>query len=118
MIEKQEPDNWLDAHVKESTPNPDNFGYVPLPTNVEGEPQGSVYMAHLRQENTIGSMLNRKTNYQLSGETQEDYDFTNYANRIPKDLLAYADKFFGATTNDEFQQIESQLRQEIKDKAF
>ncbi len=118
MIEKQEPDNWLDAHVKESTPNPANFGYVPLPTNVEGEPQGSVYMAHLRQENTIGSLLNRKTMSGLDETVQEDYDFTNYANRIPKDLLGYADKFFGATTDDEFKQIESQLRQEIKDKSL
>lgn len=118
MIEKQEPDNWLDAHVKESTPNPANFGYVPLPTNVEGEPQGSVYMAHLRQENTIGSMLNRKTSYQLSGETQEDYDFTNYVNRIPKNHLAYADRYFGATTDDEFNQITQQLDGELKDKSL
>src|SRR5690606_26286652 len=111
MIEKQEPDNWLDAHVKDTTPNPDNFGYVPLPDDEE-EAEGSVYMAHLRQENTIGAMLNRKTSYQLSGETQEDYDFTNYVNRIPKDLLNHADKFFGATTDEEFKQIEAQLRQE------
>jgi len=116
MIEKQEPDNWLDAHVKDTTPNPDNFGYVPLPDDEE-EAEGSVYMAHLRQENTIGAMLNRKTSYQLSGETQEDYDFTNYVNRIPKDLLNHADKFFGATTDEEFKQIEAQLRQEIKDKS-
>lgn len=118
MIEKQEPDNWLDAHVKESTPNPANFGYVPLPTNVEGEPQGSVYMAHLRQENTIGSLLNRKTTGQLSGDAQEDYDFTNYVNRIPKNHLANADKYFGATTDEEFQQITDQLDMEQKDRSL
>lgn len=118
MIEKKEPENWLDAHVQESTPNPQNFGYVPLPTNVEGEPQGSVYMAHLRQENTIGSMLNRKTTGQLSEDVREDYDFTNYANRIPKDLIGYADKFFGATSDEEFNSIESQIRQELKDKTL
>lgn len=118
MIEKQEPDNWLDAHVKESTPNPANFGYVPLPTNVEGEPQGSVYMAHLRQENTIGSLLNRKTISQLSGDAQEDYDFTNYVNRIPRDLIGYADKFFGATSDNDFQSIEAQIRQELADKSL
>lgn len=118
MIEKKEPENWLDAHVKASTPNPQNFGYLPLQTNVEGEPQGSIYMAHLRQENTIGSMLNRKTTGQLSEEVQEDYDFSNYANRIPKDLVSYADKFFGATTDDEFKSIEAQIRQELKDKTL
>lgn len=118
MIEKKEPENWLDAHVKESTPNPDNFGYVQLPTDMQGEPEGSVYMAHLRQENTIGSLLNRKTTGQLSGEVQDDYDFTNYVNRIPKDLLGHADKFFGATTDEEFKGIEDQLRQELKDKTL
>lgn len=118
MIEKQEPENWLDAHVKASTPNPQNFGYLPLQTNVEGEPQGSVYMAHLRQENTIGSMLNRKTTGQLNEQVQADYDFANYANRIPKDLVSYADKFFGATTDDEFKSIEAQIRQELKDKTL
>lgn len=118
MIEKKEPENWLDSHVKESTPNPDNFGYVPLPTNVEGEPQGSVYMAHLRQENTIGSLLNRKSFGQLSGDSQEDYDFTNYVNRIPKNHLANADKYFGATTDEEFNQITAQLDMEQKDKSL
>lgn len=118
MIEKQEPENWLDAHVKESTPNPANFGYVPLPTNVEGEPQGSVYMAHLRQENTIGSILNRKTTSQLSEQVQSDYDFTNYVNMIPKNRLAQADKYFGATTPDEFNQITQQLDGEDKDKSL
>lgn len=118
MIEKKEPENWLDAHVKESTPNPANFGYVPLPTNVEGEPQGSVYMAHLRQENTIGSLLNRKSMSNLSGEAQEDYDFTNYVNRIPKNHLNNADKYFGATTDEEFQSITEQLDQEIKDRSL
>lgn len=118
MIEKREPENWLDAHVKESTPNPDNFGYVPLPTNVEGEPQGSVYMAHLRQENTIGALLNRKSMSNLSGEAQEDYDFTNYVNRIPKNHLNNADKYFGATTDAEFQSITDQLDQEIKDRSL
>src|SRR5574343_131055 len=98
MIEKQEPENWLDAHAKASTPNPNNFGYVPLPTNVEGEPQGSVYLAHLRQENTIGAMISRKTTSQLSENVKEDYDFINYVNRIPKNHLANADKYFGATT--------------------
>ncbi len=117
MIEKQEPKNWLDDFTKSSTPDPSSFGYVPLPTSVQGEPEGSVYMAHLRQENTIGSMLNRKSTFQLSEEERENYDFTNYANQIPKDLIQYADKFFGATTEDEFKTIESQIRQEIGDKS-
>ncbi len=106
MIEKQEPQNWLGGFEKDTTPNARDFGYVPLPTNVQGEPEGSVYAAHLRQENTIGSMLNRTQTHQLSEEQRDSYDFTNYANRIPKDLLEYADKFFGATTQDEFDSIE------------
>ncbi len=117
MIDKQEPNNWLDDFGKASTPDPKGFGYVPLPTNVQGEPQGSVYMAHLRQENTIGSLLNRKSTFQLSEDVREDYDFVNYVNRIPKDLISYADKFFGATTDEEFQSIEAQIRQEIADKS-
>jgi len=118
MIEKQEPKNWLDDFTKDSTPDPSNFGYVQLPTELQGEPEGSVYMAHLRQENTIGSMLNRKSTYQVSEDVQDDYDFTNYANRIPRDLIPYADKFFGATTPEEFQSIEAQIRQEIADKTL
>ncbi len=120
MIEKQEPKqepNWLESFGKESTPDASKFGYVQLPTNMESEPEGSVYAAHLRQENTIGSMLNRKSTFQLSEDVQEDYDFTNYANKIPRDLIQYADKFFGATKDEDFKQIESQLRQEIADKS-
>ncbi|CZH86341.1 chromosome segregation protein [Legionella pneumophila] len=117
MNEKIEPKNWLEDFAKDSTPDPSNFGYVPLPTNVQGEPKGSVYMAHLRQENTIGAMLNRKSTFQLNENVREDYDFTNYVNQIPKDLINYADKFFGATTEDEFKSIEAQIRQEIEDKS-
>ena len=119
MIEKQEPKepNWLNDFSQSSTPDANSFGYVPLPTSVQGEPTGSVYAAHLRQENTIGSMLNRKSTFQLSEDVQEDYDFTNYANKIPRDLIPYADKFFGATTDDEFNSIEAQIRQEIGDKS-
>lgn len=117
MIEKQEEPNWLDGFTKDSTPDPQHFGYVPLPTNVQGEPEGSVYMAHLRQENTIGSLLNRKTTSQLSEDVKTDYDFTNYANRIPRDLIAYADKFFGATTDEDFKSIEAQIRKELADKS-
>lgn len=118
MIEKQEPKNWLDDFTKESTPDPSSFGYVPLPTSVQGEPTGSVYLAHLRQENTIGSMLNRKSTFQLSEDEQDNYDFTNYANKIPRDLISHADKYFGARTDDEFNQVTSQLRQEIDDKSI
>jgi hypothetical protein len=117
MIEKQEPKNWLEDFTKESTPDPTKFGYVQLPTNMEGEPQGSVYMAHLRQENTIGAMLNRQTTFQLNEEVREDYDFTNYANQIPRDLIPYADKFFGATSENDFKSIEAQIRQELADKS-
>ncbi|HAU1312547.1 TPA: hypothetical protein F8R99_14270 [Legionella pneumophila] len=117
MNEKIEPQNWLESFTKESTPDPSSFGYVPLPTNVQGEPRGSVYMAHLRQENTIGAMLSRKSTLQLSENVREDYDFTNYVNQIPKDLINYADKFFGATTEEEFKSIEAQIRQEIEDKS-
>ncbi|HAT1964752.1 TPA: hypothetical protein I8Z55_000363 [Legionella pneumophila] len=117
MNEKIEPQNWLESFTKDSTPDPSSFGYVPLPTNVQGEPRGSVYMAHLRQENTIGAMLSRKSTLQLSENVREDYDFTNYVNQIPKDLINYADKFFGATTEEEFKSIEAQIRQEIEDKS-
>lgn len=117
MNEKIEPKNWLEDFTKESTPDPQTFGYVPLPTNVQGEPQGSVYMAHLRQENTIGSMLNRKSTFQLSEDAQEDYDFTNYVNMIPRDLIMYADKFFGARNAEDFKSIEGQIRQELADKS-
>jgi len=118
MIEKKEAPNWVDDFSKATTPDASQFGYTQLPTNVQGEPEGSVYAAHLRQENTIGSMLNRQSTFQLSEDVRDDYDFTNYANRIPKDLLEYADKFFGATTQDEFDSIEKQIRQEIGDKSL
>lgn len=115
--EEQEP-NWLDGFTKASTPDPSKFGYVELPTAMEEEPTGSVYLAHLRQENTIGSMLNKKTTFQLSEEEREDYDFTNYANMIPRDLIPYAVNFFGARTPDEFKTIETQTRNEIADKSL
>ncbi len=118
MIEKQEPENWLNAFSNDTTPKVSDLDYVPLPTNVQGEPEGSVYAAHLRQENTIGSLLNRHTMYQLDEDTKKDYDFTNYINQIPRDLLDHADKFFGSRTEEEFKSIESQLRQEINDKSL
>lgn len=118
MIDKKEPENWGDAFIKESTPDASKFGYIQLPTQLEGEAQGSVYAAHLRQENTIGSMLNRKTTFQLDEDVKDDYDFTNYANQIPRDLISYSEKFFGATTEDEFKTIETQIRQEIADKSL
>lgn len=122
MIEKREPSqqepNWLEDFGKASTPDPSKFGYVPLPTTVQGEPQGSVYMAHLRQENTIGSLLNKKSTFQVNEGVKEDYDFVNYVNQIPRDLIPHADKFFGATTEDEFKSIEAQLRQELADKSL
>lgn len=117
MIEKKEEPNWVDDFSKATTPDASQFGYTQLPTNVQGEPEGSVYAAHLRQENTIGSMLNRQSSFQLSEDVRADYDFTNYANKIPQDLIAYADKFFGATTQEEFDSIEKQIRQEIGDKS-
>ena len=121
MIEKKEPavePNWLDGFSKDSSVKTQDLGYLPLPTNVQGEPEGSVYMAHLRQENTIGSLLNRHSMYQLDENTKKDYDFTNYINQIPRDLVDHADKFFGSTTQEEFKSIESQLRQEINDKSL
>jgi len=120
MIEKQEPKepNWLNDFAKESTPDASKFGYVPLPTLAHDEPEGSVYAAHLRQQNTIGSLLNRSTTYQLNEDVQKDYDFSNYVNQIPKDLTQFSDKFFGATTDEDFKSIESQLRQEIADRSL
>lgn len=119
MIEKKEEElSQVDAFYKESTPDPKTFGYVPLPTNVQGENTGSVLMANLRQENTIGSMLTKQSTLQLSDEVKEGYDFVNYANQIPRDLISYADRFFGATTDDEFKSIESQIRRELGDKSL
>lgn len=117
MIEKKEESNWLQPFEKDSTPSVNDFGYVPLPTNVQGEPEGSVYAAHLRQDNTIGSMLNRHSTYELDEETKKNYDFTQYASQIPRDLLAYSDRFYGATSEDEFKVVESQIRQELNDKS-
>lgn len=91
---------------------------MPLPTNVQGENTGSVFMANLRQENTIGSILTKQSTFQLSSKVKEGYDFVNYANKIPRDLINYADRFFGATTDDEFKNIEGIIRQEINDKHF
>lgn len=120
MNEKIEPsqDNWLAGFEKDTTPSINDFGYVPLPTNVQGEPEGSVYAAHLRQDNTIGSLLNRHSTYEMDEETKKNYDFTQYASQIPRDLLEHADKFYGATSEDEFKSIESQIRQEINDKSL
>lgn len=117
MNEKVEP-NWLAGFEKDTTPTRKDFGYVPLPTNVEGEPEGSVYAAHLRQDNTIGSMLNAHSTYQLDEETRKNYDFTQYASQIPRDLIDYADKFYGATSEDDFKSIEGQIRQELADKSL
>lgn len=113
-----EQENWIEQFGKASTPDPSRFGYIELPSSVPEEPEGNVYLAHLRQENTIGSLLNRKSTFQLSEDVRDDYDFTNYANQIPRDLIPYADKFFGATTEDEFKSIEAQIRQEISDKSL
>lgn len=116
MIEKTEP-NWLTGFEKDTTPTTNDFGYIPLPTTVQGESEGSVYAAHLRQDNTIGSLLNRHSTYQLDEETKKNYDFTQYASQIPRDLIPYADKFYGATSEEEFKSVEAAIRQELGDKS-
>lgn len=111
-------ENWLEQFGKESTPSVDSLGYVPLPTVAEAEPQGSVWMAHWRQENTIGSLINRHSTYDLDSESRKDYNFANYISKIPVDLLDYADRFYGSKNDEEFNSIEAQIRQELKDKAL
>lgn len=127
MIEKkeqeqpklQEPNNWLNDFVKSSTPDPKTFGYIKLPVpEEEKEPDGNVYLAHLRQENSIGSMLNRKTTFQLSDEEKKDYRFIDYVSSIPRDLIPYADRFYGARSHEDFASVESELRNELKDKSL
>jgi hypothetical protein len=118
VLADEAPKNWLNDFAKEANPNPATFGYVPLKTNAPEEPKGSVYLAHLRQENTIGSMLNRETTYNLSENVRDDYDFTNYIKMIPRDLIDYADRFYGASNENDFKSIEQQLRKELADKSL
>lgn len=117
-LEKQEPHNWLEEFTEDTTRQPHSQGYIPLPTNVPEKPEGSIFMAHLRQENTIGSLITRQSMYELDEDAKKNYDFINYIDMIPRDLITYADRFYGARSPDEFQSIEAKIRQELSDKSL
>ena len=107
--------NWLEDFAKESTPDPSKFGYVQLPTNVQGEPQGSVFKVRIRQ---LESLNQKPLKFDMDNEVRKKYDFVNYANKIPRDLIPYANRFYGGTTEEEFKNIEAHIRQEIEDKRL
>ncbi len=107
--------NWLEDFEKDTNPSVSETGYVQLPTQMQDEPQGSVFKARIRQ---IDSLNKKPLRFDLDNEVRKKYDFVNYANKIPRDLISYADRFYGATTEDEFKSIEAQIHQEMEDKRL
>ena len=117
MIEKKETSQRMRDLAQLMTPNRDDFGYIPLPTTVQGEDTGSVYAAHLRQENSIGALLTRKSSLQLSDEERKNYKFSDYIDLIPQDMITRADKYFGVRNQGDVDYITAKLRQEDTDRA-
>lgn len=110
--------NWFEDFAKASTLDPKTIGYVPIQAPETEEPTGSVYLAHMRQDNPVGAMLNSHTTYKLDEDSEKDYDFTETIKAIPQDLMQYADRFYGARPGEETLTVEKQIRAELKDQSL
>lgn len=108
QLDSQEPD-WVKA--LQGVP----IGYTPLPTNVIGEPQGSIWEANFLNNTTIGSFIASPQSLALSGEVDRELDFIDH---IPEDLvLTHADKYAGHKVED-FPIITQHIRDEMERDAL
>ena len=91
------------------------IGYTPLPTNVPGQSEGSLWKANFLNNTTIGSFIASPSSAVMSGEVDKELNFVDH---IPEDLiLNHADKFVGRKIED-FPEIERHIRDEMDRSAI
>lgn len=90
-------------------------GYVPIPSNVQDEPEGSIFMMELRDSTEWGALMNTGTASVLGGQDEKDYD---YLAHVPENYIDYADRYTLTKNSYEAQQITGRLDQEFQDDAL
>ena len=113
-----------DDEKKEAKVSPFDFnsllgvpvGYVPLPTNVVGESEGSLWSANFRNSTSIGAFISSTNADDLNQEEYKQLSAQDIINKIPEDLvLGYADRYIGKNPA-QFDLITDQIRSELNDR--
>lgn len=87
------------------------IGYTPLPTNVIGQPQGSIWKANFLNNTTIGSFIASPAASKLTGELPSMEEAIAH---IPDDLLlTHGDAFIGRPLDD-YPMIKKHVRDEME----
>lgn len=90
-------------------------GYVPLPTNVVGQADGSLWGANFRDTTTYGSFTNTLASNVINDQAYRSMSTKDILDRIPRDLLLdYADRYIGKDPKH-FDEVTDQIRSEILD---
>jgi hypothetical protein len=92
-----------------------SFTPADLPISLEKEPEGSLFLANLRRETTIGGMLYGRPARTYS---EEELDGFNFIEHIPQDLLDYAPSFANDATEEQITETADVIRAELKDKSL
>lgn len=94
------------------------IGYVPLQTNVQGEPDGSLWSAQFRNNTTIGAFINSPNSNDINQENIKSLSIEETIDLVPRDLLLnYLDRYIGKDPT-QFDAISDQIRQELADKEL
>lgn len=92
-------------------------GYVPIPTNVVGEAEGSLWSANFRNNNSIGAFINSVSSEAINEDALKMTP-KEVISLIPRDLvLGYADRYIGKDPKH-FDMITEQIRSELNDKQL
>lgn len=90
-------------------------GFVPIPSNVQDEPEGNIFMMELRDSTEWGAFMNTGTASVTDKEPEKDYNFLAY---VPENYTDYADRYALTKNSSEAQQITGRLDQEFADDAL
>ena len=89
--------------------------YVPRETMPETNNEGSVFMAYLRNENTIGSFLSRGNSRDVANVDLEKFNFVEH---LRPDQLDDMEHYALDTSQEEINETEARLSRERRDKAI
>ena len=93
-------------------------GYVPLPTNVIGQAEGSLWSANFKNNNTVGAFINSVSSEAINQEAAKQISTQEMLNLIPRDLvLDYADRYLGKDPAH-FDMVTEQIRGELEDREL
>lgn len=92
-------------------------GFVPLPTNVAGKAEGSLWKANFRDSTTIGSFINSPQSKLLDIDDADRPDMETLINNIPDDKLEFAPRYLGRRLED-FDEITKTIDREQEDKQL